>query len=188
MKILAIMGSPRKGDSFRVTQMIEERMKKLGEVEFEYLFLKEANLGNCTGCHNCILTGEEKCPLRDDRDWIKGKMEEADGIIFVSPVYAQNVTALMKNLIDHFSYLYHRPCFFGKKAMGLAAGGGQFKETLGYLRQNCQAWGFDYVTAWEFLISRLLRQNTEPKLKGGWTRPPGFSIRKSETKRLAGRE
>jgi hypothetical protein len=29
--------------------------------------------------------------------------------------------------------------------MGLATGGGQFKETLGYLRQNCTAWGFDYV-------------------------------------------
>ena len=29
--------------------------------------------------------------------------------------------------------------------MGISTGGGQFKETLGYIRQNTKAWGFEYV-------------------------------------------
>ena len=42
-------------------------MKSLGEVEFEYLFLKDAKLRPCLGCYACMALGEDKCPLRDDR-------------------------------------------------------------------------------------------------------------------------
>lgn len=145
MKILAIMGSPRKGESYAATRLVEQKMKEIGPVDFQYLFLKDIKLGNCMGCHNCILRGEDKCPLKDDRDKVRDEIFTADGVIFVSPVYAQNVTALMKNFIDHFAYLWHRPCFFQKKAMAIATGGGQFKETLGALKQNSKAWGFEFV-------------------------------------------
>jgi multimeric flavodoxin WrbA len=115
-------------------------------VEFDYLWLKEANLGQCSGCHACIRFGEEKCPLKDDRAAIEARMLAADGLILATPVYAMQVSYLMKTFIDHFSYLWHRPRFFGKFAMGLASGGGQFKETLGYLKLNAQSWGFTWVT------------------------------------------
>ncbi|WP_409198031.1 NAD(P)H-dependent oxidoreductase [Methanobrevibacter acididurans] len=35
-------------------------------------------------------------------------------MILTSPVYALNVSALMKNFIDHTSYFYHRPYFLIK--------------------------------------------------------------------------
>ena len=34
MKILTIIGSPRKGNTYKVTPQIEERMKELGNLEF----------------------------------------------------------------------------------------------------------------------------------------------------------
>lgn len=146
MKVLAIIGSPRKGESYKAAELIRERLIKKGDVDFEYLFLRDYSLGNCRGCHLCIMKGPETCPLKDDRAKIEEKMREADGVIFVSPIYSQNVTALMKNFIDHLSYLWHRPYYFGKKAMAVAIGGGMFKETLSYMKVNANNWGFHLVS------------------------------------------
>jgi len=49
MKILAIMGSPRKRDSYQITRVVEEKLNALEKVEFKYLFLKEVNLEYCRG-------------------------------------------------------------------------------------------------------------------------------------------
>lgn len=123
VKILAIMGSPRKtGNTFRVTKDIEERMKMMGEVEFEYVFLKDINLRQCLGCQVCFDKGEDKCPLQDDRAMLEEKMHNADGIIFASPTYAFNVSGLMKNFFDRFAYACHRPRFF-KSALVLTTSG-----------------------------------------------------------------
>jgi len=68
MKILAILGSPKgKGAGHKIVKKIEERIKAISDVEFEYLFLKDANLKLCTGCYNCMAKGEDTCPLKDDR-------------------------------------------------------------------------------------------------------------------------
>ena len=136
MKIIAIMGSPKgKRSGFRIVKMIEDRMIAMGDVEFEYLFLKDANLKPCTGCYNCMTKGEDKCPLKDDRALIKQKLLAADGVILSSPVYVNNVSWLMKNFIDRFAYTHHRPCFHRQKVLTVAnmAGGGQ-KETLSALK------------------------------------------------------
>jgi multimeric flavodoxin WrbA len=86
LKILAIMGSPRKGNSYNITKTIEEKMKSLGSVDFEYLFLKDVEVSKCSGCHLCIMKGEEKCPYNSDILKIEKMMMEADGVIFVSPI------------------------------------------------------------------------------------------------------
>ena len=45
MKVLAIMGSPRKkGNTYKVTRKIEESMMQLRNVEFEYVFLKDVDI------------------------------------------------------------------------------------------------------------------------------------------------
>ena len=118
MKIIAIMGSPRgKGSGYRIVRMIEDRMKAMGNVEFEYLFLKDMNLKPCTGCYTCMAKSEDKCPLKDDRDAIVQKLLAADGFILSSPVYVSNVSWLMKNFIDRFAYMNHRPLFHSQKML-----------------------------------------------------------------------
>lgn len=57
-------------------------MKELGDVEFEYLFLKDVNLGLCKGCYTCMLRGEERCPLKDDRAAIEKKDSKLTGCSF----------------------------------------------------------------------------------------------------------
>jgi multimeric flavodoxin WrbA len=132
MKVIAIIGSPRgKGAGYKVVRQIEERMKALGDMDFEYLFLKDANLKPCIGCFNCVAKGEDKCPLRDDRAMIEQKMLEADGIILSSPGYVQNVSGLMKNFMDRFAYTNHRLRFFKPKGMlVINSGGAGLNEAL----------------------------------------------------------
>jgi len=145
VKVLAVIGSPRKGNTYEIVRRVEDKMKSLGPVEFEYVFLKDVNLGRCRGCQLCILRGEDACPLGDDRALLERKMREAGGLILASPVYALQVTAVTKNFLDHFAYLFHRPRLFGKKALVIANAAGGLKDTARLLADNARAWGCDVV-------------------------------------------
>ena len=74
------------------------------------------------------------------------KIRNADAIIIASPVYAMNVTALLKNFLDHTAYLYHRPEFFTKKALVVVstAGAGQ-KDVAKYIDETLRHWGVNKV-------------------------------------------
>jgi multimeric flavodoxin WrbA len=130
------MGSPKgKGSGYRIVKMIEDRMKAQGDAEFEYLFLKDANLKPCTGCYTCIAKGEDKCPLKDDRAAMERKLLAADGVILSSPMHVLNVSALMMNFIDRFAYANHRPRFFRQKVLAVVnMGGDSPKAALVFLR------------------------------------------------------
>ncbi len=136
MKILARMGSPKgKGSGYRIVKIIEDRMKAIGDMEFEYLFLKDANLKPCTGCYTCIAKGEDNCPLKDDRAAIEQKVLAVDGVILSSPMYVLNVSWLMKNFIDRFAYANHRPRFHRQKVLTVVnMGGDSPKAALAMLR------------------------------------------------------
>jgi len=147
MKVLVIVSSSRgKGNTYKVVKQLEEKIKEMGDVEFSYLLLKETNLEQCRGCFTCVIKGEHLCPIKDDRAKIEEQMLNSDGVIFASPVYVFNVTALMKNFIDRFSYASHRPLFFNQSTMAIAtSGGGGLKETLNYLESITRSWGFNFV-------------------------------------------
>lgn len=145
MKILVVMGSPRKGDTYKAVKKIEAHMAELGAVEFDYLWLKDVNFGQCRGCHACIKLGEQRCPLKDDMLAVEARVLAADGLILATPVYSQQVSFLMKIFIDRYSYWWHRPRLFGKFVMGVAAGGGQFNSPMNYLKECALAWGATWV-------------------------------------------
>ena len=44
IKVVAIMGSPHKGNSLEVTQRLEAELRRQGDVTFEYLHLRELRL------------------------------------------------------------------------------------------------------------------------------------------------
>jgi multimeric flavodoxin WrbA len=113
-KITAFIGSARKKTTYEAIQEFERNLKQYGEIDFEYVFLSEYHLEFCKGCKLCFDKGEEFCPLKDDRDVLLEKMENSDGIIFATPNYAFQVSASMKNFLDRFAYLFHRPRFFDK--------------------------------------------------------------------------
>lgn len=119
MKILAIIGSPRiNGNTYKAVHEIEKELEaRDSNIKFEYVQLSRIDLRPCRGCFVCIEKGEERCPLKDDRESLELKMKQADAVIFASPVYTYNVSWIMKNFQDRFAYRCHRPDFHGKKAM-----------------------------------------------------------------------
>jgi multimeric flavodoxin WrbA len=144
MKVLVIMGSPRKGNTYQAVKRIEEFIQSKDDVEFEYLMLKDTDLSQCNGCFVCFVKGEDHCPCKDDAPFIEQKMHAADGVILATPVYGMNVSALMKTFIDRFSYIFHRPRFFDKKALLLSTTGALgLKEVLNYLKLVAGVWGFE---------------------------------------------
>jgi multimeric flavodoxin WrbA len=143
-KILVIMSSPRKGNTFRACEELRGILEQDLPVEFEYLWLKDTNLLPCKGCLACFLHGEDRCPNRDDTPLVAQKMRDADGVVFATPVYGMSVTGQMKIFIDRFCYIFHRPRFFDKKALLLTTTGALgHKDVLKYLDTVARVWGFE---------------------------------------------
>lgn len=146
MKILAIIASPRKqGNTTTVVEKIAQELMSLGQVEVEYMFLSEVSLESCKGCSTCLLKGNAYCPAKDQRLEVEEKILASDAVIFASPVYAMNMTALMKNFMDRFAFTMHRPRFFNQKTMIVALTGAVgLKETINSISQ-LKYCGFDIV-------------------------------------------
>ena len=168
------MGGPRKGYGSIVMEQMEKELKLLSDdLEFEYLYLKDVHLEPCRGCLNCFFDGEDKCPNRnDDRDMILSKIFEADGTIFMAPAYALHIPALMKNFFDRCSYIFHRPCFFGKIAIGVSNQGISGSKTVtSYFEEVTHSWGFNFVDNLELLtqpgnekkIAKKIQKTGNPK-------------------------
>lgn len=171
MKILVIMGSPRNGNTVRIVKEIENEMKKLGDVEFSSISLRDLHLEQCRGCHLCLFKGEGLCPLKDDRQMLEEQLLNADGVIFASPNFASSVTALFKNFIDRLAYAGHRPRFFRTRAMAVvtSAGPGGLSETVSYMATSLSAYGFRFVHKVGFLqppfpIPEAWRKDNEDKV------------------------
>lgn len=141
MKITAICGSPRKGNSYSILNTIKENYP---DIEMKILALSQFDVKMCKGCYGCVLKGENVCPLKDDRDLIVKEMLDADGVIFASPTYAAQVPGIFKNFIDRVSYFAHRPVFFDKFAMSIATGAGYgIDDTAKYMNKILSGFGFN---------------------------------------------
>ncbi|MGY5864400.1 MAG: NAD(P)H-dependent oxidoreductase [Candidatus Thorarchaeota archaeon] len=151
MKILAICGSHRKGNSYSVLSKISEHYP---HIDYELLMLKDTNLEDCRGCYTCVLRGEQFCPLKDDRDLVIQKMLDADGVVFQSPVYVNNISSLMKSFMERFGYVSHRPLFFGKPAIVMAVCGGfGADEANQYMDDIFSSFGFNIVASPELKVA-----------------------------------
>ena len=71
-------------------------------------------------------------------------MEQADGLIIATTTFNLRETALLKNFLDHFNYMLHRPHFFTKKALIITTVGGiGGKNTIKSIKGTLQGMGFN---------------------------------------------
>ena len=162
MKVVVLLGSPRKKDGYRVCQMIEEKMRQKGDTAFEYIHLSSLHIEECRGCSLCFSKGEAFCPLKDELMELRKKLREADGIIFSSPVYACHVTGSFKKVVDRLAFLFHRPELTGKPALILATtAGGGLKDTMKYLKLVAVGWGCQLVGSLAIISSLFFEQKKD---------------------------
>lgn len=114
MKVTAFVGSARRKHTFNATEYFLKILQSLGNVECEIIRLSDYKLEICKGCRTCFDKGEEKCPLKDDRDILLEKMLSSDGIVLATPNYSFDLSGYMKVFLDRLGFAFHRPCFFGK--------------------------------------------------------------------------
>ena len=145
MNIIAICGSPRKGNTEFVLKRILTKAEELGS-SVELVLLREKRIEFCNGCLSCDSAG--KCNVRDDMQIIYPKLEEADLIILGSPNYFHNVSGMMKNFIDRLLPLYYIEKLKDKKIVEVIVGAsgesdaikksiGCFEEAVNLLKASC---------------------------------------------------
>lgn len=151
MKILAICGSPHRGNTYSVLNSIQEDYP---DIDYKLLMLNELDLKQCLGCYMCVRKGADKCPLKDDRDMIIQEMLNADGIILASPVHVNNISTIIKNFITRVGYEGHRPRFYDKYAMVMATCNMFGAEVANkYMSDILVSFGFSVVTSLELQMA-----------------------------------
>ena len=99
MKILALIGSPRKGgNTDTLVDQILKGSKSSGHIS-EKIYIYGYKISPCIDCRKCK-KGDYVCPVNDGMKKIYPKMERADLIVFGTPIYWYGPTGPMKLLID----------------------------------------------------------------------------------------
>jgi NAD(P)H-dependent FMN reductase len=119
-KVMVFVGSAHKGGATHTAaRRFLEDLESFGNVRGEIVVLSDYDVGVCRGCKICFERGEERCPLKDDRDALIEKMRSSDGVVFASPNYSWNVSGVMKVFLDRLGFVFHRPRFHGKIATSI---------------------------------------------------------------------
>ncbi|WP_099469568.1 flavodoxin family protein [Konateibacter massiliensis] len=142
MKITIINGQNHKGSTYHIGRMLADKLQ--GEItEF---FLPRDFGSFCTGCTTCFMKTETLCPHYEKLSPITKAMDEADVLIFTSPVYVYHASGPMKNFLDHYGYrwMVHRPeeAMFSKQAVCIStAAGAGMKSTNKDMADSLFFWG-----------------------------------------------
>lgn len=128
MKILAIHGSPREGNS---KILLDEAIKICCADNHEVTLIKpcELNLSGCTACDGCSNTG--LCIIRDDMDKIYPLLKNYERIIVATPIFFFGIPAQFKILVDRCQCLWYEkyvlkktnPNHIKRKALIMIVGG-----------------------------------------------------------------
>lgn len=99
MRVSAILGSPRKkGVTNTLATAFVERMEQSG-AESQRFFLNDMAFKGCQGCQGCK-TRAGACVLEDDLTPALKSLQEADILLFATPVYYWDVTGQFKTFVD----------------------------------------------------------------------------------------
>lgn len=111
MKVYAINGSPRKNKNTAtlLKKALEGVKASNPDAETEIINLYDLNYTGCKSCFACKLIGGKsygKCAVKDDLYEVLEKLSQADGIIFGSPIYLEQITAQLQGFFERFIFQY----------------------------------------------------------------------------------
>ena len=125
MKIVALMGSPRKNsNSTTLDNAFLEQAAQLG-AQTQAFALNQLNYKGCQGCYACK-GKSETCAVKDDLAPVLAALAQADLWVVASPIYFGQISGQLKSCLDRwFSFLVPdymtnpRPCRLapGKKSV-----------------------------------------------------------------------
>ena len=166
MKVLAICGSHRKGNTEWMLKKLLERVEENG-AEVELILLRKANIKMCLGCLKCEEGGKDRkgiCKLKDDMNAIYPKLLEADCLVFGSPAYFDMISGLLKNFLDRTCTIW--PQLEGKPVAGVAVA----EEGIGQAIQNMKTYASLCGMPWVGSVTGLAKNPGDIAQHKGVTR------------------
>jgi flavone/flavonol reductase len=106
VKILGVSGGSPNGTNDAMAKEALMGAQEAG-AEIEFIHLLNLNIRPCIGCVNCVMGpdgimngGSGKCIIKDDLPWFEDKYYDADGIVFVLPVFEKGIPGFFKCIQD----------------------------------------------------------------------------------------
>ena len=170
MNVLAVLGSRNpNGQTARAANALLQGMTGAGS-ETEKVFLPEVEIERCRQCEESgwgLCRTEGRCTIEDDFAGLVDKLQEADVVVFATPVYFGDLSESMRAFLDRL----RRTCihegnedrFSNKPALGICVaggGGGGAPACVVSLEKALSTCGFDVV---DMIPAR--RQNLNTKLE-----------------------
>lgn len=103
-KIVILSTSPRKNsNSNALAKEFAKGAKEAGN-KVEIISVIGKKIEFCRGCFACQKTGQ--CVIKDDVNEIEQKVQEADVIVWATPIYYYEMSGQMKVLIDRLNPMF----------------------------------------------------------------------------------
>jgi multimeric flavodoxin WrbA len=99
MKIIGLIASPHKeGNTAWIVNKILEGAKEQG-AETQAWYFSDLDIKPCQGCLSCH-KGDRGCVINDDMQKLYGAIDQADAIVFGSPIYMGQMSGQAKIFTD----------------------------------------------------------------------------------------
>lgn len=135
-EILIINGSPRKNKNcFKIANEVNNVLIE-NNLTSQIFNIYDMNIDYCTACGFCDKTGY--CRIKDDMTPMYEMFDKAKGVIIVSPVHFDCISAKLKTVVDRTQAIYASKYVLNKSSidrnkrrigMYIAVGGSQNYET-----------------------------------------------------------
>ena len=107
MKILALIGSPRKRSNCEIiVDEIARGAEENGHEVIKYI-IQDLDVAPCKGCEACR-RGKD-CIYTDDGAEIIDQLADGAGVILASPIYFGQMSAQAKTIVDRFYSIFNNP-------------------------------------------------------------------------------
>jgi len=107
MKILILNGSPtRDGNTLALANAFKDGAESKGH-DVTLLNVAHKKVNGCLSCNYCHNQGNGKCVQNDDMQEIYPLVQEADMIVFASPIYYFTMSAQLEAVIHRFYAINH---------------------------------------------------------------------------------
>ena len=99
-KIIVLNGAARKnGNTAKLVEAFADGAKSAGN-QVAVFYLDGMDIHSCKGCLHAGRDSKSPCSQKDDMDKIYSEFEDADVVVFASPVYFWTITGPLKTAAD----------------------------------------------------------------------------------------
>ena len=77
---------------------------KDNKIQVNYFNIPSKNINNCQGCVKCCANEHTYCFINDDIQEAYTLFEQADSIVYISPIYESFISGVLKNFFDRTNH------------------------------------------------------------------------------------